>query len=153
MQRGLLAFLLMTWGTFLQASEQAAELPVLSTFPKCVESRLPQVRASVGIREPDLRTGMVPVGVSYRRVFDQLLEPAAETEADAVVLRSHQADYFVKGTKPRKRPTYIQLLGTPVRLKDDRRDCPLAAIDLAEFEHNALQRERSEGAANTGFYL
>ena len=144
-----LALSLMAWA----AGAQAAEVPVLSTFPKCVQTRLPQVKATAGTRDPDLQTGMVPVGVSYQRVFDQLRHAAQQTHADAVVLRSHQADYFVKGAKPRKRPTYIQLLGTPVQLKEDRRDCPLAVIDPLEFAENARYRERTESTANTGFSL
>ena len=51
---------------------------VLSDFSRCMESRLGPVSARLGERDPNTHTGMVPVGVSYQRVFNRLREAAEQ---------------------------------------------------------------------------
>lgn len=112
-----------------QAAEQPGQMIVLSDFPRCMESRLGPVSARLGERDPNTHTGMVPVGVSYQRVFNRLREAAAQKGGNAVVLRSHRADYFSKSARRPTRATYIERLGTAVVLKEERDDCRLDVID------------------------
>jgi hypothetical protein len=127
-----------------QAAEQPGQMIVLSDFPRCMESRLGPVSARLGERDPNTHTGMVPVGVSYQRVFNRLREAAEQKGGNAVVLRSHRADYFSKSARRPTRPTYIELLGTAVVLKEERDDCRLAVIDTVQFEQDARRRQREQ---------
>ena len=115
---------------------------VLSDFPRCMESRLGPVSARLGERAPNPHTGTVPVGVSYQRVFHRLREAAEQKGGNAVVLRSHRADYFSKSARRPTRPTYIELLGTAVVLKEERDDCRLAVIDTVQLKQDARRRQR-----------
>ena len=94
-----------------------------------MESRLGSVSARLGERAPNPHTGMVPVGVSYQRVFNRLREAAEQKGGNALVLRSHRADYFSKRARRPTRATYIERLGTAVVLKEERDDCRLDVID------------------------
>ena len=118
-----------------------------------MESRLGPVSARLGERDPNTHTGMVPVGVSYQRVFNRLREAAEQKGGNAVVLRSHRADYFSKSARTPTRPTYIERLGTAVVLKEERDDCRLAVIDTVQFEQDARRRQREQHSASSGSTL
>lgn len=131
-------------------AQPAPEVLLLEDFPRCMERRLGPVTANVGTVEPSLNTGMRPPSVAYSRVFRQLQRAALERGGDAVVLRGHRADYFSKDSRVPKRPTYIELQGTAIVLRDERPGCRLALLDPAVFEQRARDKPRSESTVNHG---
>ncbi|MDR7097669.1 hypothetical protein J2X04_000016 [Lysobacter niabensis] len=133
----------------VMANEPATAL-LLEESPSCVQARLGRVSVHLGSREPNDRTGMAPASVSYRKAFAELVQAAEARGADAVVLRSHEADYVGKGARQPRRPTWLYLEGAAVRLKPPVQFCHLVIIDPAEFERRARAAVREDVQTDTG---
>lgn len=136
---GLIWFTLSVMTTAsVHASDSPSGIRLLMSPPACVKHRLGRVAVSVGNREPNLRTGMAPGGVSYQRAFQKLAQAAAEKGGNAVVLREHQADYFTKAARRARRPTYVSLRGAVLVLDEQQRQCSMTLIDPSKFEQDAI---------------
>jgi hypothetical protein len=129
---------------------QPATALLLEESPSCVQARLGRVSVRLGSREPNERTGMPPASVSYRKALAELARAAGARGADAVVLRSHEADYVGKGARKPRRPTYLYLEGAAVRLQSPVQSCRLVIIDPAEFERRASAAVREDVRTDTG---
>jgi hypothetical protein len=128
----------------------SSDVQVLASSPICVKDRLGQVSITLGDREPNLRTGMEPSSVSYRKAFEKLEEAARARGGEAVVLRGHEAAYFTKSARPARRPTFLLLQGAVVNLDAHGAGCALARLDPKEFERDAMSRRRENLAKDTG---
>lgn len=141
MQRSaVLALCLMVSGAALAHQPGPAQL-LESVPPTCVGERFGRVTIKLGSKEPNPRTGMSPAAVSYRRAFAKLQEEAAKRGGHAVVLRGHEAQFYTKGARVARLPTYVQLSGDAVTLKPDLAGCRIVALDAEAFAQDALGRE------------
>jgi hypothetical protein len=147
---GLLGSVLLAMSLAAGAADPSPGVQLLSASPSCVKDRLGQVSVTVGNREPNLRTGMAPTSVSYRAAFAKLQQAASAKGGNAVVLRGHQADYFSKSAKKARRPTFLSLTGAVVNLDADVTGCALARLDPAEFERDALAKQKEDVVIFTG---
>ncbi|MCD9087858.1 hypothetical protein [Stenotrophomonas sp. SY1] len=97
-----------------------------------------------------MRTGMAPLPVSYQQAFEQLLKAASARGGEAIVLRGHEAQFFTKGARIARRPTFLELRGSVVNLQAHGQGCNLVELDPVEFEHEALAREGESLEHSTG---
>lgn len=151
--KGILGSLLLVVVVAANASDTPTNVQLLAASPTCVKDRLGQVSITLGIKEPNLRSGMRPSSVSYRQAFAKLQDAASSKGGEAVVLRGHEAAYFTKSARQARRPTFVSLQGAVVNLEAHGAGCTLALLDPAEFERDAMARQREDVAKDTGMAL
>lgn len=126
------------------AGAEVPDVTFLKAIPSCVDKRFTQVTTSIGSKELNMRTGMSPSSVSYKKAFARLADAARKKGANALVIQRHEAAYMTKGAKRARRPNYISFQGAPLLLKESTSDCRMMKIDPIAFEENALDRELEE---------
>lgn len=141
---------LFAFGLMPANASESNDVRLLTSSPPCVKERLGQVSVSLGSTVPNERTGMRPSSVSYQRAFRELREAASEKGGEAVVLRSHEAGFFTKSARKARRPTFLSLKGAVVTLEAHGVGCPLAMLDPAGFERDAMGRERGNVVLDRG---